>query len=283
MKATRDVAFEQVPGVAPNLLSLDYYLPIRPAGCGAAPLVVFVHGGGFSRGDKANKISDKVNLLTGQGWAFASVNYRLSPASSKDLPGDIRYPVHEQDVATAVGWLRAHSATLGTDPSRIALIGHSSGAFLTSLLSTDTSFLTKAGVPIADVPCPVSLDTEYSIPKQIAHGGKQEALYRKAFGADPTTWAVGSPITHTEPGASRPRFLIVTQGKPDDTRRVDQAEAFRDALVAGGTPATVLDVSPLQHEEINAAVGASNEMRVTPPVVSFLQSCLAGSNGKASP
>src|SRR3712207_2977929 len=76
VRTTRDVAYDRVAGVDSKLLSLDLYEPVRPGGCGPAPIVVYVHGGGFSIGDKANKISDKVSLFTGEGWVFASVNYR---------------------------------------------------------------------------------------------------------------------------------------------------------------------------------------------------------------
>lgn len=268
--ATRDVPYQQVAGVAPSLLSLDFYKPIRPAGCGPAPIVFYVHGGGFMNGDKSNKINDKVKLFTGEGWVFASVNYRLSPSPPNNSPGQVRYPTHEQDVAAALAWLKGHSSQLGGDPTHIFLVGHSSGAFLVSLLSTDTGFLTSAGLSTANVRCTASLDTEYDIASQIAQGGSQEALYRNAFGNAPATWAVGSPMKHTNPEKVRPKFLVVTRGLP---RRTAQAKAFANALVKAGTPASFVDVSPLNHEHVNAAVGAPGDTKVTPPLMTFLRSC----------
>jgi arylformamidase len=261
--ATRSVPYKQVPGVDPHLLSLDYYTPVRPAGCGPAPIVVYVHGGGFRVGDKANQITSKVNLFTGEGWVFASVNYRLST-------GGVRYPTHEQDVAAALGWLKSHSAEFGGDPNRIFLVGHSSGAFIASLLSTDTSFINAAGVNTGNLRCTVSLDTEYDVSNQVVQGGSQEALYRNAFGDNPAVWAQGSPINHTSANGSRPDFLIVTQGP---ARRTDQARGFAAALNKGGTPATVLDASPLTHDAINTAVGAPGDPKVTPALMTFLRGC----------
>lgn len=263
--ATRDVRYRSVSGVDPNLLALDHYRPVRPSGCGPAPIVVYVHGGGFSVGDKGNKITDKAKVFTAEGWAFVSVNYRLSTDAS------VRYPTHEQDVATAIAWIRSHAASFDGDPTRILLIGHSSGAFLVSLLSTDTSFLTGAGVPLASVRCTAALDTEYDVSDQVAQGGSQERLYRNAFGDDPATWAVGSPMNHTAVGAARPRFLVYTRGA---SRRIAQARAFGSALGAGGTSASVLDVSPLDHEEVNARVGAPGDSLVTPALLSFFRSCV---------
>lgn len=268
--ASRNIAYRQVGGVDPNLLSLDVDAPAHPPGCGRAPMVVFVHGGGFRNGDKANDITDKVTLFTGRGWVFASVNYRLSPSPPNDRTGQVRYPVHEQDVAAGIAWLQRHAADYGGDPTRIMLVGHSSGAFLVSLLSTDTSFLAAAGVDIADVRCTVALDTEYDVAEEVAQGGAFETLYRNAFGDDPATWTKGSPIEHTRPGGVRPSFLVVTQGRDV---RTTQAQAFVTALNDGGTRASLVDVTPLDHQQVNAAVGAPGDTAVTPPLVDFLTAC----------
>lgn len=270
--ATRDVPYKQVAGVDPNLLSLDHYKPTRPAGCGPAPAVVYVHGGGFRSGDKANKVTNKVELFNDEGWVFVSVNYRLSPEPPNNDPRQTRYPTHEQDVASALAWVKTHASTLGADPNRILLMGHSSGAFITSLISTDTSFLTAAGLSSSNVRCEAALDTEYNIPRQIAQGGSQEVLYRNAFGNDPAVWDKGSPINHTTGGQSRPKFLIFTRG---NVGRRDQARDFGDALTEGGTSAPVIDVSPLEHDEVNEAVGKPGDTKVTPPLMDFFRSCAA--------
>lgn len=211
--------------------------------------------------------------FTGEGWLFASVNYRLSASSSGDGPGPVRYPTHEQDVVEAIAWLRDHSAEVGGDPNRTFLVGHSSGAFIASLISTDTSLLAAAGLSTGNVRCTASLDTEYDVAGQIAQGGSQELLYRNAFGDDPATWAAGSPITHTAPGEPRPRFLVFTRGA---ARRVLRAQDFTDALRAGGTPATVIDLSPISHQEVNRAVGRPGDAAVTPALMAFFRTCASG-------
>lgn len=268
--ANLGVQYEEVDGVDPDLLSMDIYEPVLGENCAPAPMVVFVHGGGFVIGDKSNKIDDKVSLFTAQGWVFASVNYRLSPTPPDDIAGQVRYPTHEQDVAEAVAWLQQHAADYNGDPTRIMLVGHSSGAFIVSLLSTDTTFLEAAGVDVQSIRCTVALDTEYDITNQVAQGGSQEMLYRNAFGTDPATWMVGSPINHTEPASPRPDFLIFTQGT---ARRTAQAQTFAAALTSGGTFASVIDVNPLDHEQINASVGAPGDTIVTPPLLEFLHAC----------
>ena len=61
--AHRGLRYAQSPGTAANMQSLDLYLPVRPADCGPAPLVAYVHGGGFINGDKTNRIANKLNLF----------------------------------------------------------------------------------------------------------------------------------------------------------------------------------------------------------------------------
>ena len=69
-------------------------------------MVVWVHGGGYRVGDKAQQVAAKVALFASRGWIFASVNYRLSRPGA----GAAQYPDHYDDVATAVTWLRTTCA-----------------------------------------------------------------------------------------------------------------------------------------------------------------------------
>lgn len=107
---------------------LDLWLP--SAGPRPFPLVVFVHGGGWSRGDKAD-VGPKVVPLLNRGFAVASVNYRLS--------NEGRFPAAPRDVKAAVRYLRAHAPAYGIDPDRFAIWGESAGANMAALLGTTGS------------------------------------------------------------------------------------------------------------------------------------------------
>ena len=63
------VAYRRLPGVAPDATSLDVYAPARPC---RAPVVMWVHGGGYHVGDKASQVRDKVRLFNDRGWFFVS-------------------------------------------------------------------------------------------------------------------------------------------------------------------------------------------------------------------
>ena len=80
-----DIAYASTPGVDPSLLSLDVYPPPDACTGDPAPVVVWVHGGGWSTGDKDN-LANKQQWAADHGWVLVSVNYRLSPSPYSDDP-----------------------------------------------------------------------------------------------------------------------------------------------------------------------------------------------------
>jgi arylformamidase len=261
--------YAQSPGTAANLQSLDLYLPVRPAACGPAPLVAYVHGGAFINGDKANQITDKRNLFTREGWAFASLNYRLvgDPGAG---PTNGVYPAAEQDIAAAIAYLKAHAVQYDLDSRHVMLLGHSAGAFLVALDSTDGTLLESAGLQLDDIVCTAPLDTTYDIAAEVAQGGTGEAMFRNAFGDDPAVWDRASPPHNVAPGKGIPSFHIVTRGTPG---RIAQSQSFGASLRNAGIAADVQVVSGLSHEEVNDAVGNSGDTVVTPPLMAFFRGC----------
>lgn len=255
----RDVAYAHVPGVEAGLLALDLTVPERRGRCGPAPIVVWVHGGAFSVGDKANGVADLRRWATEQGWAFASVNHRLSPRTPSSDPDRVLHPTHVGDVADAVGWLVDHAVERGLDPDRILLAGHSAGAFLVALLATDPQHLAAAGVGLDQVRAVATLDTRYEV--------VDEAMYRNAFGDDPVVWHDASPLTHAGTSADEPPFVVVTRGQPD---RTAAARTFASALAE----ATVVDARPLTHEQVGDALGRPGERVVTPAVTDLFRHAL---------
>lgn len=143
---TSDLAFGSAPdeyGVN-ETLRLDLYDPGDTAR--ARPALVLVHGGGFSRGDKAEPVyAAAARAFAGRGFVVASVNYRLRPDV---YPG---YPVAsvdaQHDVQAAVRWLRAHAAELRIDPARLAVTGHSAGAITALRVATNPHDPGDSGTP----------------------------------------------------------------------------------------------------------------------------------------
>lgn len=195
-----------------------------------APLVVFVHGGGWKRGDKGNATGDeKVAHLTGRGFAFASVNYRLVPAATAEQQA--------QDVADALGYLVKHARELGFDPGKIVLMGHSAGAHLAALVATDPAYLRKAGWGLERLAGVVLLDgAAYDVPTQMADGPRiMGGTYQAAFGGDPARQRALSPTLQAAAPNARD-FLILHVQREDGAR---QSEALGRALEAAGAHVTV--------------------------------------------
>lgn len=193
---------------------------------GPAPLVVFVHGGGWKRGSKDNATGQYKPLhYPGEGYAFASINYRLVP--------DATVESQAADVAAAVKALIVRADTLGIDRRRIVIMGHSAGAHLVALVGTDERYLKGAGLSFADIAGVIPIDgAAYDVPAQMKDGPPiMQKTYAEAFGADPARQKALSPTLQAA-APNAPQFLLLYVQRPDGVR---QAESLDKALTAGGS------------------------------------------------
>lgn len=256
LSVRRDVAYGTHP-----LQRLDVY-PAPADACGQNPVVVWVHGGGWRRGDKANGMDAKVAWAHANGWTLVSVNYRLSTPTARP---PVRYPAHNRDVGRAVTWVHQHIAPLGGDPDRIVLLGHSAGAGIVAAVGADERYL-GAGARAA-VSCVAPLDTEgYDVERVIDGGGRAEVLYRNAFGNRRAVWRDASPVRHVS--ADDPAVFLVRRGLPD-RQFVQTAYAARHRAV--GVDATVLALPGYSHGRVNSAIGT--DALLTPALTTFVEDC----------
>ncbi len=243
-----------------DLQRLDYWAGAGPD----APLVIFVHGGGWKRGDKdMMQGSAKLEHWQEQGYAVASINYRLVPGNTVEQQA--------ADVAGAVAWLHDRAQTLGFDGDRIALVGHSAGAHLVALVGTDPQYFRAAGLAMDDVAGIVPLDgAAYNVPDQMDENALlMGATYRQAFGEDPARQRALSPNMHTA-APNAPAFLILHVQR-DDARR--QSRELAEGLTAAGTPASVQEFRGRGlrgHAQINRRMGEV-DYPATPVVDAFLR------------
>ncbi len=115
-----------------NGLQLDLYLPAKRQG-GAAPAIVFVHGGGWASGERRN-FAPMAIAMAARGYAAATISYRLSPEAP--------YPAAIHDAKAAVRWMRSHAAEYNIDQGHIAIAGGSAGGQIASLVGV-TSGIAK--------------------------------------------------------------------------------------------------------------------------------------------
>jgi len=219
-------------------LKMDLYFP-KQAGDTFAPTVVYVHGGGWSAGDKTGGegIIDIPELVT-RGYLVASVNYRLAP--------QYPFPAQIEDVKCAVRFLRANAKTYHLDPDRIGAMGGGAGGHLVSLLglADETAGFEGAGgydeegsdvQAVVDMFGPVDLTAS-------DFTGPHMPLLQQVFGATSPQDPVledASPVTYITKDA--PPFLIL-HGDQDQVVPLSQSQEFYDKLKAAGAPVTLLVV-----------------------------------------
>jgi len=240
------IAYGQDP-----LQALDFWPAIRPGdpAMPPAPLVVFVHGGGWKRGSKDNASGPWKPVHYPQaGYAYASINYLLVP--------DATVEQQAADVAQAVRALLDRAAALGIDRQRVVLMGHSAGAHLVALVGTDEQYLRAAGLSFRDLAGVVPIDgAAYDVPRQIVEGGRfMQDTYREAFGTDPVRQQALSP-TRQAAAPNAPAFLLLHVQREDG---IAQPKALETALRQGGSQVERRDFPGTGlkgHMEINRQLG----------------------------
>lgn len=196
---------------------LDVYVPNTIAAGANLPVVIFFYGGGWvdgSRGDYAFA----GRAFAAQGFVAVVADYRLVP--------EVRFPTFVQDGALAVKWVRDNIARHGGDPARIALSGHSAGAYIAAMLALDTRFLTSIGVDPAVVRGAALLSGPYDFYPFTEQRG------RDALGAWPRPLET-QPISFVR--ADAPPMLLM-HGTADTVVRPYNSQKLAAKLTALGAP-----------------------------------------------
>jgi arylformamidase len=180
---------------------LDVY---SPRGSKNVPIVIFIHGGEWAKGDKAD-VSYKPKFLNEHGIVFVSINYRLSP--------DSKHPAHVSDVASAVRWARAHAGEFGADGKKIVLMGHSAGCHLATLTALDPRHLAREKLKPVDLAGVVAWSGgAYDLVDKMKSEGQYPKYIRQAFGDTEAAWRDASPLSHVG-DAPMPPFLFISYEK----------------------------------------------------------------------
>lgn len=263
MQIHADVPYATIEGVDPNLLSLDVY---APPNADNLPVVLMIHGGGWSLGDKGTPDVgiNKADYFTSHGYIYVSINYRLSP--------DVTHPTHVEDVAAAVSWVLENIDDYGGNPAHLYLMGHSAGAQLAALVATDEHYLAAQDHALSELSGVILLDgTGYDIPLSL--GGqfflpdRILQMYADAFGTDPVVWSDASPVTHVASGKGIPPFLILYTGRV--AAEVEAGE-LTSLLLKSDVPAWTYQDLSANHASINGDIGKSGDA-VTEQIRLFLE------------
>jgi acetyl esterase/lipase len=227
VEVLRDLEYAQVKGLS---LKLDLYRPATKPSA-PMPLVIWVHGGGWRNGSKANC---PAAWLATKGYAVASLDFRLLPEHP--------WPAQIEDPIAALRWLRKESGRYGYDSERLAAMGGSSGGHVVALWGTLTLPPGDKVKAVVDWYGPTDLLT---MPPNVLSTQRTRAELAKANGAlllggivmDQPEKAKAVSALHQVTKDDVP-FLIM-HGEADTSVPVDQSERLHAALKVAGVESTL--------------------------------------------
>lgn len=208
-----------------------------------APVILYVHGGGWIRGDR-RRVYNLPEYANSRGYLLVSASYRPVPRTNID--GQIR------DVARAISWTRNNIARYGGDPRKIVIMGHSAGAHLVSMVAAQKKGGKLAGVVANDVQA-------YDMVAYASIRGSIDGVYLRAFGSNPANWIRWSPVTYVRQGRGFPPFLVMYSNS-HRPRRAVVSVAFAKELRRRGTQVTLFNGSRYTHGSIARGIGKSQEV-----------------------
>ncbi|MBE7532017.1 MAG: alpha/beta hydrolase [Chloroflexi bacterium] len=238
---------------------LDIYYPSFG---GPWPVLLYVHGGSWREGDKAE--GEGWRGLNEQGILVASVNYRMAAEG--------KFPVMIEDVQCAVRYLRAHSADYNLDPNRMAAVGASAGGHLVALLGTadDTAVWNQSeyAEQSSRVQAVITMAGLFDFTVNLPSGINSAVYYAfgKLAGDGSPEMAAASPVTYVT--ADDPPFLIL-HGDRDGVVPVAQSKILHERLTAVGVPATLVIVQNGDHS-LGGANATPTQAEINEMIAAFL-------------
>ncbi len=226
-----DVTYCTMNGVA---LKMDIYYSSSNNGDWA--VTMYVHGGGWSSGDKAQGAGMvEIPALQSAGFLVVSVNYRLAP--------EYVFPAMIEDVKCAVRYLRAHANEYNLDSNRIGVWGGSAGGHLVAMLGTTDA---GAGFDVGEyldqssrVQAVVDMFGPTDLTVQFEGGYENASRVFDGFDA-----ALASPVTYVS--ADDPPFFIL-HGEADKLVPIEQSQILLATLQSAGVPVELVTVANAGH------------------------------------
>ena len=281
-----NLTYSTIVGYRP--LRLDLYLPPKAVEPGRHPLVIYIHGGGWLAGHsrQSGAFSDwpaTLASLASRGYVVASLNYRLS--------SEAPFPAAEQDVKTAIRWLRAHASQYGIEKDKVIVWGASAGGHLAALTATscgvkalEPSMAELGGRPtdsshpkarttipkeagesdcvqgailwygVFDFQAIAKQRQAQHLPKRPADGALSKFLNCGQGPCSEKVLRAASPITYVS--SKSPPMQIVC-GSDDSTVPPDQSREFYKRLKEAGVPASLTVIPGANHSLIGPTPAAT--------------------------
>ena len=244
---------------------LDVY---SPAGAKNRPIVFWIHGGGWQKGDKS-QMHAKPKAFTDKGYIFATTNYRFIP--------NVTMQQIAADVAKSIRHVYDHAAEYGGDPQTIVVMGWSAGAQLAALICTDERYLKAERLALTNIKgcVPVDADTFYPALQvdtvEARPNARRPSSYRTKFpeGMDREL----ASVLYVQKDKGIPPFLIMhIAGRPESGTAI-QALVLANALQVAGVPVQVFAAEGKTHNTVDSDLGVPGEAPTT-AVFDFLDRVL---------
>lgn len=244
-RVAKDIAYAEPKS---ERRSLDVFAPAEGKNL---PVVVWIHGGGWKRGDKISGARGKPEMFNGRGFVLVAINYRFVPeVTIQQMTGD---------VAKAIRWVHDHAKEYGGDGESIFVMGHSAGAHLAALVCTDDKYLKAEGLSLEVIKGCVPVDVSmYDAARQIKFLQSSDLfkarveLFTSTFG-DEASQKDLSPLLYVAKDKHIPPFLIL--GCANRPEVIAQSEAFAKTLNDNGIAAKVHAAEGKSHGTINSELG----------------------------
>lgn len=241
---------------------LDLFLP---SGEGW-PTMIFIHGGGWTEGDKnlrvggADVYGNIGRFYAARGIGVAVINYRLIP--------EVAWREQLLDAARAAAWVHDHIENHGGDPEAIFLSGHSAGAQLAARLALDSQLLRQAGFPPGNILGVIAvsgagLDLEDEATYEL---GQDREYYARRFADSPDWTTRASPVSYVRGDA--PPFLILYAGGEEASLR-RQSERLHEALIQNGVSSRIV-VEPGQSHGRIVLTLSRDDRTAGPAIIEFV-------------
>jgi acetyl esterase/lipase len=231
--------------------TLDVFIPENIAESQKLPVVMHVHGGGWQRGHKDAVFYGAPfvgNAFMEKGFVSVVINYRKTA-----------HPGGADDVAAAIKWVTENIHKHKGDKDKLFLSGHSAGAHLVSLISTQHSYLEKHNLDVSVIKGVIAISGIYNVgsPLHVDHNHFFNKMYRAAyveptFGKDLDTWVKASPFIHAQDLESKkiPPFMIINAAT--DFGLECDGNRFYELLRAKDVPFTkYLVVKDTHHQSVS--------------------------------
>lgn len=249
-----DVPYRSDGDAHPDKHRLDVFLPGEP---GARPVLVFVHGGGWTSGDRAmgalgiEPIRNLGRFFAGRGFVVVTPSYRLQPG--------VGWREQVGDVAEAVAWVRREIAGYGGDPDAVHLGGHSAGAWLAAWVGLDDEALAARGLD-RDFLCSLVLvsGAGYDLEDERTWAlGADREYFAALFGAGGGDWARDASIRLHVDAPVPPSLLMTAAGEPGKFQR--QGDLLFETLEPAAPGSARVVVPGQDHQRIAVSLSLEGD------------------------